>query len=46
MKGGYDHYMQKEIHEQAESILQTMQGRVVFQSSADKVSLDISQSKV
>ncbi|KAL4452541.1 hypothetical protein ABPG75_008203 [Micractinium tetrahymenae] len=28
MKGGYDHYMQKEIHEQPESIFQTMRGRV------------------
>jgi len=30
MKGGYAHYMQKEIHEQPESILQTMRGRVKF----------------
>ena len=28
MKGGYDHYMQKEIFEQAETVAQTMQGRV------------------
>jgi glucosamine--fructose-6-phosphate aminotransferase (isomerizing) len=28
MKGGYDHYMQKEIFEQAETIAQTMQGRI------------------
>ena len=28
MKGGYDHYMQKEIFEQADTIAQTMQGRV------------------
>jgi glucosamine 6-phosphate synthetase-like amidotransferase/phosphosugar isomerase protein len=27
-QGGYDHYMQKEIHEQPESILQSMRGRV------------------
>ena len=27
-QGGYDHYMQKEIHEQPESIYQTMRGRV------------------
>jgi glutamine---fructose-6-phosphate transaminase (isomerizing) len=32
MKGGYDHYMAKEIHEQPESILQTMRGRVSFAS--------------
>lgn len=31
MKGGYDHYMQKEIHEQPESILQSMRGRVNIQ---------------
>ena len=30
MKGGYDHFMQKEIHEQPESILQSMRGRVLF----------------
>lgn len=30
MKGGYEHYMQKEIHEQPESILETMRGRVPF----------------
>lgn len=30
MKGGYDHFMQKEIHEQPESVLQTMRGRVAF----------------
>jgi glucosamine 6-phosphate synthetase-like amidotransferase/phosphosugar isomerase protein len=29
-QGGYDHFMQKEIHEQPESILQTMRGRVVL----------------
>ena len=28
MKGGYDHYMQKEIFEQADTIAQTMQGRI------------------
>lgn len=28
MKGGFDHYMQKEIQEQPETIAQTMQGRV------------------
>ncbi len=30
MKGGYDHFMQKEIHEQPDSLYQTMQGRVRF----------------
>ena len=30
MKGGYDHYMAKEIHEQPDSILQTMRGRISF----------------
>ena len=37
MKGGYDHYMQKEIHEQPESILQTMRGRVKFSRVVPKV---------
>ena len=30
MKGGYDHFMQKEIFEQPETLLQTMKGRVLF----------------
>eukprot|EP00803_Ostreobium_quekettii_P007601 evm.model.scf_98.2 EVM.evm.TU.scf_98.2 scf_98:6056-11396(+) len=30
MKGGFDHYMQKEIHEQPESLMQTLRGRVQF----------------
>lgn len=30
MKGGYDHFMAKEIHEQPDSITQTMRGRVSF----------------
>ena len=37
MKGGYDHFMQKEIHEQPESILQTMRGRVKFASVSEEV---------
>ena len=37
MKGGYDHFMQKEIHEQPESILQTMRGRVKFSRVVPKV---------
>ena len=28
MKGSYDHFMQKEIHEQPESVTQTMRGRI------------------
>ena len=37
----YDHFMQKEIHEQPESILQTMRGRVAFRrnSREDMVSV-------
>lgn len=34
MKGGYDHFMQKEIHEQPDSLLQTMRGRVQFMRAA------------
>lgn len=30
-KGGFDHYMQKEIHEQPASLLQTMRGRTKFE---------------
>ncbi|DBA88355.1 TPA: hypothetical protein ACH3X2_004856 [Trebouxia sp. C0005] len=39
MKGGYDHFMQKEIHEQPETLARTMQGRIAFGQSAqdDKV---------
>lgn len=36
MKGNYDHFMQKEIHEQPESITQTLMGRIVSKHS-DKV---------
>ncbi|KAL6779853.1 ATF1 [Auxenochlorella protothecoides x Auxenochlorella symbiontica] len=36
MKGGYDHFMQKEIHEQPESVLQTMRGRVKFERSSSE----------
>jgi glutamine---fructose-6-phosphate transaminase (isomerizing) len=37
MKGGYDHFMQKEIHEQPESLFQTMQGRVRFRTDIQVV---------
>jgi glucosamine 6-phosphate synthetase-like amidotransferase/phosphosugar isomerase protein len=30
MKGGYDHFMLKEIHEQPEALVQTMRGRVLM----------------
>eukprot|EP00884_Botryococcus_braunii_P005254 jgi/Botrbrau1/1472/Bobra.178_3s0029.1 len=35
MKGGYNHFMQKEIHEQPESLFQTMQGRVIFKTDTE-----------
>jgi len=42
MKGGFDHFMQKEIHEQPDSILQTMRGRVAFnRTSLDKQEMDV-----
>eukprot|EP00890_Picochlorum_soloecismus_P004971 jgi/Picsp_1/5475/NSC_02834-R1_protein len=31
MKGGFDHFMQKEIFEQPETLMQTMRGRVTFE---------------
>ncbi|WWD18484.1 glutamine-fructose-6-phosphate transaminase (isomerizing) [Kwoniella shandongensis] len=34
MKGQYDHFMQKEIYEQPESVVNTMRGRVNFDSRA------------
>jgi glucosamine--fructose-6-phosphate aminotransferase (isomerizing) len=34
MKNGFDHFMQKEIHEQPESLAATMRGRVQFQRPA------------
>ena len=37
MKGGFDHFMQKEIHEQPESILQSMRGRVKFSGDPETV---------
>lgn len=30
----FDHFMQKEIHEQPDSLLQTMRGRVAFNRSS------------
>lgn len=39
MKGGYDHFMQKEIHEQPESVTETMRGRVKFRKSPERVCL-------
>ena len=30
MKGGYDHFMQKEIFEQPDTLIQTMKGRITF----------------
>ena len=35
MKGGFDHFMAKEIHEQPDSILQTMRGRVAFRAAGE-----------
>ena len=43
MKGGYNHFMQKEIHEQPESITETMRGRVKFEGSPNKVSTFVRQ---
>ncbi|KAL3134958.1 hypothetical protein ABBQ32_007918 [Trebouxia sp. C0010 RCD-2024] len=39
MKGGYAHFMQKEIYEQPETLARTMQGRIAFDTAAkdDKV---------
>jgi len=34
MKGKFDHYMQKEIYEQPESVVNTMRGRVNFDTNA------------
>ncbi|VVT48799.1 uncharacterized protein SAPINGB_P001957 [Magnusiomyces paraingens] len=33
MKGKYDHYMQKEIFEQPESVINTMRGRIDFENN-------------
>ena len=41
MKGGYDHFMKKEIHEQPDSVQQTMSGRVRFQRTSSKVLLSL-----
>mmetsp|Transcript_5302 Transcript_5302/g.14779 ORF Transcript_5302/g.14779 Transcript_5302/m.14779 type:complete len:713 (-) Transcript_5302:38-2176(-) len=30
MKGGYDHFMKKEIHEQPDSVIQSLRGRIRF----------------
>ncbi len=39
MKGDYQHFMQKEIFSQAESLTQTMQGRLKHVSTASAVCL-------
>ncbi len=35
MKGGYDHFMQKEIHEQPEALIETMRGRLLLHGDTD-----------
>jgi glucosamine--fructose-6-phosphate aminotransferase (isomerizing) len=35
MKGNFDHFMKKEIHEQPDAIQQTMRGRVVFDADGN-----------
>ncbi|KAL0043584.1 hypothetical protein WJX79_009134 [Trebouxia sp. C0005] len=42
MKGGYDHFMQKEIHEQPETLARTMQGRIAFGQSAQLTDIPVS----
>jgi glucosamine--fructose-6-phosphate aminotransferase (isomerizing) len=37
MKGNFDHFMQKEIHEQPDAVGQTMRGRVVFEADGKTV---------
>ena len=39
MKGGYNHFMQKEIHEQPETLARTMQGRIAFYTAAKVIQL-------
>lgn len=34
MKGNYDYFMQKEIFEQSESVVNTMRGRLNFQDNS------------
>lgn len=36
MKGNYDYYMQKEIFEQPESVVNTMRGRVNFETQVNQ----------
>ena len=38
MKGEYDHFMQKEIFEQPETLLQTMKGRIALHGHNDSIS--------
>lgn len=35
VQGGYEHYMQKEIHEQPEALTQTMRGRVAVEQTKE-----------
>jgi glucosamine--fructose-6-phosphate aminotransferase (isomerizing) len=46
MKGGYDHYMLKEIHEQPGSVIQTMRGRVPMTVIDDSAAVDIMHKDV
>lgn len=41
MKGNYDYFMQKEIFEQPESVVNTMRGRVNFETQVGKISATI-----
>lgn len=40
MKGGYDHYMLKEIHEQPGSVIETMRGRVPMTAIEESAAMD------
>lgn len=37
MKGNYEYFMQKEIFEQPESVVNTMRGRVNFETKVSKL---------
>jgi glutamine---fructose-6-phosphate transaminase (isomerizing) len=45
-KGGYEHFMRKEIHEQPATIRDTMRGRVTAEDSVDLPELGLSAEKI
>jgi len=46
MKGGYDHFMQKEIHEQPEALIETMRGRILMEDPSGEPGGELQSPKL